>query len=514
MIAIARTKVQQNSTIVREFAITTAVATDYLDGTEYADSCAGTGAAAMIDAMRASELADATRDTRDRYVDLLRVASLGVVVVGHWLMAVVLVGRDGAVSATNVLTIVPWLQPATWLLQVMPVFFFVGGFSHAVALASLRRRGGGYVEFVRSRTERLIRPTAVFIGVWLALGLAIEVTGHHRGVLALATGTVAQPLWFVGVYLGIVAMAPVMLRLHRRTARWPYAITLSLIAGAVAVDVLRFGAGIPYVGFVNVALVWLAVHQLGFLYADGILPRGRRPAVFMAAGGFAAVIALTTVGPYPTSMVGMPGERVSNMSPPTLALLAHAVWLVGLVLMMRGPVSGWLRRPRVWRNVITANGLAMTAFLWHLTALFAATALTMAVGLVLPPVGSAAWWLLRPLWIAVLAALTFALVSAFGRADRPRPVTARPAGTPLWRRRRTIAAAVGVALCAAGVLGFSAVGFGGLLAGHRATLVVLPVTPLAAAVILGAGVALLALAAGDSVVRRANDPLACADVDH
>ena len=33
----------------------------------------------------------------------------------------------------------------------------------------------------------------------------------------------------------------------------------------------------PYVGFLNVALVWLAVHQLGFLYADGSLQR--------AAGG-------------------------------------------------------------------------------------------------------------------------------------------------------------------------------------------------------------------------------------
>ena len=345
--------------------------------------CGRAPAANRLDVMMsgATELAAATPDTRDRYVDLLRVTSLGVVVVGHWLMAVVLVGRDGAVSATNVLTIVPSLQPATWLLQVMPVFFFVGGFSHAVALASLRRRGAGYVEFVRSRAERLIRPTAVFIGVWLALALAIEVTGHHRGVLALATGTVAQPLWFVGVYLGVVALAPVMWRLHRRTAGHPYAVAAVLAAAAVAVDALRFAGHVPYVGFLNVALVWLAVHQLGFLYADGTLPGRRRVAVALAVGGFVTVLALTTVGPYPVSMVGMPGERISNMSPPTVALLAHAVWLIGLVLLVREPVSRWLRRPRVWRNVITANGLAMTAFLWHLTAMFAATALIPAFGL-------------------------------------------------------------------------------------------------------------------------------------
>jgi hypothetical protein len=459
----------------------------------------------------ATELATVTPDTRDRYVDLLRVMSLGVVVVGHWLMAVVLVGRDGAVSATNVLTIVPSLQPATWLLQVMPVFFFVGGFSHAVALASLRRRGAGYVEFVRSRSERLIRPTAVFIGVWLAVALVIEVTGHHRGVLALATGTVAQPLWFVGVYLGVVALAPVMLRLHRRTAGHPYAVAALLAAGAVAVDALRFAGDVPYVGLLNVALVWLAVHQLGFVYADGTLPGRRRVAVALAVGGFVTVLALTTVGPYPVSMVGMPGEPISNMSPPTVALLAHAVWLIGLVLLVREPVSRWLRRPRVWRNVIAANGLAMTAFLWHLTALFAATALTVGLGLAQPAAGSLAWWLLRPLWILVLAALTLGLVSAFRRVDRPRPVGSRPVTTAGSRRRAGLAA-LGIALCALGVLGFSAVGFGGLLAGHTATLVVLPVTPLASAVILGAGVALLATAAGDSPVGPSTVRIACADV--
>src|SRR3954451_10757500 len=116
----------------------------------------------------AAHLAAATPATRDRYVDLLRVGSLGVVVLGHWLMAVVVTGPDGAVRTTNLLTIVPTLQPLTWLLQVMPVFFLVGGFSHATAVASVRRRGGRYADFVRSRAGRLLRPTAVFVAVWLA----------------------------------------------------------------------------------------------------------------------------------------------------------------------------------------------------------------------------------------------------------------------------------------------------------------------------------------------------------
>ena len=439
---------------------------------------------------------------RDRYVDLLRVVSLGVVIVGHWLMAVVAVGDDGAVRATNALALLPSLQPLTWLLQVMPVFFLVGGFSHATALASVARRGGGYADFVRSRAGRLLRPTAVFIAVWLALALAFELTGHDRGLLRLATRTVAQPLWFVGVYLGVVALAPAMLRLHRRLGAAAWAAPAALGGCAAAVDVLRFGYGVPMVGYLNVAFVWLAVHQLGYLYADGRL--GRRTGFALTGGGLAATVALTAFGPYPVSMVGMPGDRVSNMSPPTLALLAHAAWLTGLVLLLRGPVSRWLDRPRVWRGGGTeqsgprssagrpgplANSLAMTAFLWHLTALFVATAGTVALRLAQPAVGSTGWWLLRPAWIAVLAMFTAALVLAFRRADRPRP--ARVPGSAAVRSHRTAAAATGMALCTVGILGFSAVGFGGLLAGRTATLVVLPVTPLLSAGVLAAGSVLL-----------------------
>ena len=437
----------------------------------------------------AATLAAATPATRDRYVDLLRVVSLGVVVFGHWLLAVVVAGPDGAVRTTNLLSVMPVLQPLTWLLQVMPVFFFVGGFSHATARASLHRRGGRYADFVRSRAGRLLRPTAVFVAVWLVLALVIEVAGADQGVLRVATRVVAQPLWFVGVYLGIVALAPAMLRLHERCGRWAPAVPVALVAAAGLVDVARFAYDFPLVGYLNLAFVWLAVHQAGFLYADGRLTRRRLPAALIVSG-LAATVLLTTVGPYPTSMVGMPGEKVSNMSPPTLALAACAVWLIGLVMALRAPVNRWLARPAVWRGVVTANGLAMTAFLWHLTAMFAATAGTLAIGIPQPAVGSGTWWLVRPLWIVGLLALTAALVLAFRRADRPRPASVASAPAA---RRGSLAAAAGMVLCTVGVLGFSAVGFGGLLAGRTATLLVLPVSPLLAALLLAAGAALLRL---------------------
>ncbi|PCG84687.1 acyltransferase [Streptomyces sp. WZ.A104] len=410
------------------------------------------------------ELAGATPATRDRYVDLLRVASLAAVVLGHWLMAAVTPDGVG-----NLLAVVPALQPLTWLLQVMPVFFFVGGFSHALSYRSLlRKRPGGstdsvYSAFLRARLQRLLRPTMVFVLVWGAAALLVQLLGGGGGLSGVTLRMVTQPLWFIGIYLAMVAFTPPLLRLHERYGWGAFA---ALAGAAAAVDALRFAAGVPYVEFLNFAFVWLAVHQLGFLRADGHL-RLRRPAL-LAGGGLVTAAALVAFGPYPLSMVGMPGEKVSNMAPPTLALLCHGLWLVGAVELLRAPAARLLERPRAWRTVVAANGVAMTAFLWHLTAMFGVYGAMLALDAPLPEPASAAWWAQAPLRIALAAALTAGLVAAFRTFERPVPTAPAAGHGPL--------AALGATLCLLGVLGLSMVGFGGLLEGRTALLIAIPVS--------------------------------------
>lgn len=405
-------------------------------------------------AISVAELAARTPDTRDRYIDLLRVASLATVVLGHWLMAAVT--ADGSIG--NLLAVVPELQLLTWGLQIMPVFFFVGGFSHALSY----RSRPGYATFLRSRLQRLLRPTMVFIGVWTAAALVVQLLGGDGGLTGVALRLVAQPLWFIGIYLAMVAFTPPLLRLHERYGWGAFG---ALVAGAALVDVLRFAAGVPYVEFLNFAFVWLAVHQLGFLRADG---RIRMPAA-LAAGGLVGAAALVALGPYPLSMVGMPGEKVSNMAPPTLALLCHGLWLVGAVELLRAPGGRLAGRPAVWRAVVAANGVAMTAFLWHLTAMLGVYGAMLALDVPLPEPASAAWWAQVPVRLAVAAAVTALLVTAFRAFERPgaRP-SAQGGSSPM--------AALGITLCLLGVLGLSMVGFGGLLEGRSALLIAVPVT--------------------------------------
>lgn len=408
-------------------------------------------------------MAIATPATRDRYVDLLRVASLGTVVLGHWLMAAV--SGDGI---GNLLALVPGLQVVTWGLQIMPVFFFVGGFSHALSYRSLTRRSEGpvYAAFLRARLRRLLRPTLVFVLVWAVAALAVQLAGRGTGGLTgAALRLVTQPLWFIGIYLAMVAFTPALLRLHERHG---WAAFAGLAGAAAAVDVLRFALGVPYVEFLNFAFVWLAVHQLGFLRADG---RIRRPAA-LAAAGLAGAVLLVAYGPYPLSMVGMPGEKVSNMAPPTLALLAHGMWLVGAVQLLARPAAAWLARPRVWRGVVAANGIAMTAFLWHLTAMLGVYGAQLALGIALPEPATGAWWAQVPVRIVLAAALTGVLVALFRRFEAPAGTTPAPGSGPR--------AALGITLCLLGVLGLSMTGLGGLLDGHSATLIALPVTAPAA----------------------------------
>ncbi|MFE2942241.1 acyltransferase [Streptomyces sp. NPDC059255] len=423
-------------------------------------------------------LAAATPAGRDRYIDLLRVASLGTVVLGHWLMAAVTVDADGRAEAGNLLAVVPSLQILTWLLQIMPVFFFVGGFSHALSYRSLHRRLDGrgvYAAFLRVRLRRLLRPVMLFVTVWGAVALALQLIAPESQLANIAARLVAQPLWFIGIYLAMVALTPPLLKLHER---YGWAAFGALTAAAATVDLLRFALGVPYVPFLNFAFVWLAVHQLGFLRADGRLRTPRLPAA-LAVSGLAAATALVALGPYPLSMVGMPGEKISNMAPPTFALLCHGLWLVGAVELLRAPAARLLARPRVWRGVVAANGIAMTAFLWHLTAMLGVYALALGLGAPFPAPGTGTWWAQVPVRLAAAAALTALLVAVFRAAERPpvpAGVPAAAAGSGRTARWGGPGAALGVTLTLFGVLGLSAVGFAGLLEGHSAVLVAVPVT--------------------------------------
>ncbi len=389
-------------------------------------------------ALDAGALAAATPKSRDRYVDFLRVASLAVVMLGHWLMAVV-VWADGRLQTSNILEVTPSARWLTWLFQVMPVFFIVGGFSNAASLAAARRDGVTYGTWLGSRLRRLVRPVLAFAMVWTAVAAAMVAAGLHPR--DLRAGSIAQPLWFLAVYVVVVAVAPTMVAAQQR---WGWRATVGLGATVLAVDVARWGYGVPMVGWLNLGVVWLFAHQLGVAWRTGSVGTWSRSRLaVVAAAGMGALVVLTSTFGYPGSMVGGLEAGRSNTFPPSFAIVALAVWQFGAVLAIRPLVDRWLSRPRVWRTVVAANGMAMTLFLWHLTALVIVTAAVLPSGLLpSPEAGSAAWWAWRPVWIALLAVALVPLVAVFARVESARM---RPAEVSGWRAVAA-AAAITVAM--------------------------------------------------------------------
>ncbi len=355
---------------------------------------------------------------RDDYIDFLRAFSLLVVVAWHWVFTIVIWKDDGP-HATNPIGFTSGLWAVTWLLQVMPLFFYVGGYSHLVAWRRAQARGEHLRGFVVRRMRGLAVPALALLGVWTALGVALGAIFNLQWI-GRAVLLVVSPLWFMGVYLMLIALLPVFLWLHER---WDTVVLVFLAAIAGAVDILRFRYGYEWLGIVNMIAVWALCHQLGFFY-ERLVHAARRVDWTLLWAGLAALAGLVGSGLYPGSMVGVPGET-SNMAPPTLSIVALVAFQAGLAEVLRPRISARLQRPRWALANDTINRFSMPVFLFHTTGM----ALHRAVRYALagnrnearePTVG---WWLYRPLAFIGPLLFTLPVIFLFGRqwVKRARP---------------------------------------------------------------------------------------------
>jgi hypothetical protein len=365
--------------------------------------------AAPTSGSRVADLADLTPASRDRTVDLLRAGAIAVVVLWHWVFSITHRNRSGSFTMPNPLGQLPASWALTWVLQVMPLFFVIGGYADLAAWASAERRGDGALTFLRSRARRLLLPPAAMVGAWAAFeGVRVLLFPGSRSVLAWGM-VVFVPLWFLATYAATTLLVPLTVRLHRRYG-WRAAAVL--LAAPLVVDRAR-AAGAGWLAIPGMVLVFAACHQLGYLWRDR---RVARPAA-LAAGAAAGLGVLTTVGGYDPSMVATPGHP-SNMFPTTVCIAVLGAFQLGLVLWARPALERLAARRRVWRGVVGVNGVAMTVFSWHMTAWMVAA---LAWERLVDPLGAAAdagWWMARPVWLVLPGLVLAALVVSFRRLER------------------------------------------------------------------------------------------------
>ena len=364
---------------------------------------------------RAAAVAARTPESRNRYVDFLRALSIGAVVFAHWIQAAPYTG-GGEITLSNALEYQPWTRWLTWVFQVMPTFFLVGGYSNGVSWQSARDKGRSYAEWLEVRLRRLLGPVQVLLGAWLLLAIGMALGGVDAGFVGRLSQMALIPIWFLAVYIMVVLIVPLTYGAWRRYRLWSF---WALVGAAVVDDVLFLAADLTVVGWANYAFIWVAVHQLGYAWRDGYAAGLQRGAAWAALGGV-ALVGMVTLGPYPVSMVSVPGDAISNSLPPKLPMLALALVHTGLLLSIEGPMRRWLDRAVPWTATVLVNGMIMTIFLWHLTAatlVIGAALLLGGVGLGVDP-SSASWWAARPLWLAAYALALVPCVLAFGRFER------------------------------------------------------------------------------------------------
>jgi len=383
-----------------------------------------------------AEVAAQTPPDRDRAIDVIRIGALFGVVLGHTVMATSII-TDGVLHWDNLLTTSVVFQAATWIFQIMPLFFFAGA---AASMASWRA-DVSWGQWLMKRCARLFRPVFYYLTFWaVALTVLRQVLPPH--VYDPVAGVSTQLLWFLGAYVLMLAAMPLL----ARVTSTPRLITgVAAVYLAVAgVDVIRLTVpGWQALGYANLA-VWLIPGMFGVAYRRGLV----RPATALHAGlvMLGINLALVAFGPYELSLVGIEGQRLANMTPPSLLLAGHAIMMCALIIAAAPAIGRWAQRPRVWWLAAIGNTGAMTLYLWHMPALLGVHLLFDLAGHPRYPG--------QPDFLAISVVqllLTVALVAALFVALRPLENNPLPGWDGPIAVTGPRAVGVGVLLCVAGL---------------------------------------------------------------
>lgn len=256
-----------------------------------------------------------------------------------------------------------WLYPLTWPLMIMPLFFVAGGFAHTLTIDRMRREHAGIGHYLASRGRRLIGPLGLFVAV-SALASTLAAWGGWPDEASELSRLLMQLLWFITVYLVIVAIAPVMVTLHDRHG---VRVMIALATLAALVDAWSLRTGDVDFRNINMLLVWPLVHQMGIAYERGWWRRGPAWTPWAAiALGSGLVAFLVLEAGYPPSSVGFADLPIANIQPPTLAMAALALAQCGVLGLVErsgrlADLPGWTERA-----IAALNAVMVSVYLWHI----------------------------------------------------------------------------------------------------------------------------------------------------
>ncbi|MBA3278449.1 MAG: acyltransferase [Geodermatophilaceae bacterium] len=355
---------------------------------------------------------------RDGSIDALRVAAVIGVVSGHWLVTAVVVG-DYGLAVTSPLRHLPDLAPLTWVLQALAPFFCAAGFAATRALEGGQR----WRQWASARVGALLPAVGTLLACWTVLLGVLLLSGFAFAEVRSLGKLVVGPLWFLAVLAVLWASWPALDWLDRRLRGW----AVLAPAAVVGFDDLVWLGDLPVgpaaqsvIGVIGTVCAWAVPFLFGIRLARGGGP-SRTGGLLMALAGMAAMATLILVLGYPASAVGVTGGVRSNLTPPSLYVLALGAVQLGLFVILR-PAAGAVATPSP--RLARWNTLALPVFLWHQSALIlvlvASAEWMPLVGLTGRP-DTFSWVLLRLAWFPVLVLVLACLVRLIAQR-RLRPL--------------------------------------------------------------------------------------------
>lgn len=354
---------------------------------------------------------------------------------------------DGVFHWGNLLTTSTVFQALTWVFQIMPLFFFAG----VAASVGSYRPGQSWGGWLLKRCTRLYRPVFYYLAFWAVALLALRQLLPIRVYQSIA-GISIQLLWFLGVYVLVLAAVPLLARIT--TVPRLIGSMAAVYAMVAVIDGIRVAnPDWSPLGFVNLA-AWLIPGMLGVAYRRRLF--NTRGALSLGLAMFAINVALLRFGPYELSLVGIDGQQLKNMFPPSLLLTGHAIMLCAFAIAAAPAITRWAGRPGVWRLAVIGNTGAMTLYLWHMPALLAVHVVFDFLGMARWP-GESHFLMLSVIQVALMAVLVSGLFVML------RPLENDP--LPLWDGGNVVrpgprSALVGTLLCVAGAATLASVGWG------------------------------------------------------
>ena len=315
---------------------------------------------------------DNTSMSRERFIDFIKVVGL-LMVIFNTTYLIRFNDSFGEYLIYNLSFDDTVITSFTWFTVGMALFFFSVGFTNKIAWYSNVGRDGSQWKFLTDRVNALLGPAIVWIFV-ITISLNIYTrtaniplffTSQDDGVVPL-TEFIMWPLWLVSIYLVVVIFSPFTLFLHKTN---PYLTLAAFVLTTVAIDTFEFPLAFSYLRLINYLMFWLAIHQLGYFFADG--------KIFSFKISFFVSLSILSFGYLfyksnsSNEFMSLSSYRLilsSNEDPPTLYYLIASLGLSSVFLILRKPIEKILENKTIWNifSYIHANIFTSVSYT-HLT---------------------------------------------------------------------------------------------------------------------------------------------------